>query len=347
MVKLGKKKVVEELSRKRSETDGRRRNGAAPGRDSEEKSVSEERPERGSNRDATSRASNSSSEAKKATKRKAKSTERYESIDSDDLPLNGSVASGPKKTRRSVKAKATPAKNGRRTVSRRRTAGNDAADDDQDSSDDEAGSPEDKQEEYEVEAIVGHKTMRGASYFLVRWKGYKKDFDTWELEDGLNCDDLIAQFRNKQPKADTVAKAKGRPKVVKKAENARRGRPSSGAGKKTATSADPEKEWVVERIVDYVEDDDGSNIYRIRWKGFGAKDDTWEPESNLFCGGLIEKFKRELITQRNVDTKELRESPKKTKRLVNECYPRTNLHNRIERSSKRSAAKNRVFYGEE
>ncbi|KAH8238163.1 hypothetical protein KR032_000527 [Drosophila birchii] len=334
MVKLGRKRaVVKELSPKKSESEGRRRNGAAPDRERsvEKNAVSEEQPERGSNGDATSRASNSSSDTKRATKRKAKSPDRTESIDSDDLPLNGNAA-GAKKSRKSGKTKAgrpAAAKNGKKAAAKRQAAGNDETDDDDDdqaNTNDKAGSPDD---EYEVEEIIGHKTLRGASYFLVRWKGYNKDSDTWELEDGLNCDDLIDQFRNK---------TKGR-----------RGRPSAASGnaKKTATPADPEKEWVVERIIDCVKDDDGTNIYRIRWKGFVAKDDTWEPESNLFCKGLIEKFKRELITQKNVDTKELRESPKKTKRLVNECYPRTNIHNRIERSSKRSAAKNRVFYGEE
>lgn len=48
-----------------------------------------------------------------------------------------------------------------------------------------------------VEAIVGHKSKRGASFFLVRWKGYGKDDDSWEPEAELNCDDLIAEYRKK------------------------------------------------------------------------------------------------------------------------------------------------------
>lgn len=116
-----------------------------------------------------------------------------------------------------------------------------------------------------------------------------------------------------------------------------------GRGKAVAKkdASDPDKEWAVERIIDYVDDDEQGRLYRIRWKGFGAKEDTWEPESNLSCEGLIEKFKKDQVTQTNVDAKQLRESPKKTKRLVNETIPRSNLHNRIERSSKRAAAKNR------
>jgi len=47
----------------------------------------------------------------------------------------------------------------------------------------------------QVEAIVGHKTKRGESFFLVRWKGYGKDADSWEPEADLNCDDLIAEYR--------------------------------------------------------------------------------------------------------------------------------------------------------
>jgi chromobox protein 5 len=35
---------------------------------------------------------------------------------------------------------------------------------------------------------------------------------------------------------------------------------------------------------------DGSREFLIHWKGFSHKDDTWEPEKNLNCPDLINKF---------------------------------------------------------
>ncbi|XP_016939243.2 uncharacterized protein [Drosophila suzukii] len=346
MVKPGKKKVVEELSRKKLES---RKNGTAPESDNEEKDIA------GSNGDTGSSVSHStaaSTSKKPPNKRKARpsTTVRSESEDSDDLPLNSNgnkvststssaAAGGPSapKKRNLGKPKANPApaaKNGKKP----------APEDLEDDADPVKSDAEPEAEvEYEVEAIVGQKTVKGATYFQVRWKGYTKAEDTWMLEADLSCDYLLDQFRAKQ---DAKPKPSKSPKAGKKAGAGGRGRPPGAAKKSTAGPSDPEKEWVVERIVDFVDNAEGG-LYRIRWKGFGAKDDTWEPESNLSCEGLIEKFKRDLVTQKNVETKELRESPKKTKRLVNEYYPRTNIHNRIERSSKRAAAKNRVFYGED
>lgn len=204
-----------------------------------------------------------------------------------------------------------------------------------------------------MEAIVGHKSKNGESFFLVRWKGYGKEDDSWEPEAELNCDDLIEEYRKKvkvmpgpcfmfmsltfRVHFQNSKKSAGAGKKSPAAAKGVRGRKASSK----TVSTDPDKEWAVERILDSVHDDEHGVLYRIRWKGFGAKEDTWEPESNLSCEGLIEKYKRRLNEERNVDAKQLRESPKKTKRLVNETIPRSNLHNRIERSSKRAAAKNR------
>lgn len=101
-----------------------------------------------------------------------------------------------------------------------------------------------------------------------------------------------------------------------------------------------EEEWEVDKIIDYAEEKKG-RVFRIRWKGFGPKHDTWEPEENLNCKDIIDKFMKRMKADENVSFKELREEPKKTKRLVNETAPRTNLHNPIGRKSKRGGNKQR------
>lgn len=45
--------------------------------------------------------------------------------------------------------------------------------------------------EYEVEAILNHREMR---QYLVRWKGYDSDGDTWENESNLNCRKKLKQY---------------------------------------------------------------------------------------------------------------------------------------------------------
>ena len=44
---------------------------------------------------------------------------------------------------------------------------------------------EDAEEEYEVEAVVGKRSVRGQSQYLVRWRGYGQFDDTWEPASNL------------------------------------------------------------------------------------------------------------------------------------------------------------------
>ena len=41
------------------------------------------------------------------------------------------------------------------------------------------------------------------------------------------------------------------------------------------------REYEIEKVLDAGVADDGSILFRIRWKGYGPRDDTWEPEENL------------------------------------------------------------------
>jgi len=54
--------------------------------------------------------------------------------------------------------------------------------------------------EYEVDKLLGKHlniTRQWAEY-LVKWKGWDDKFNSWELIDNLNCDQLIEAFENKQ-----------------------------------------------------------------------------------------------------------------------------------------------------
>ena len=51
-------------------------------------------------------------------------------------------------------------------------------------------------EEYEVEAILDSKMIRGKPHFLVKWKGYGDHDNTWQTEEDLrNSQDLLASFQ--------------------------------------------------------------------------------------------------------------------------------------------------------
>ena len=49
--------------------------------------------------------------------------------------------------------------------------------------------------EFKVEKILNKRTVRGKEKFLVRWKGYIVEKDTWENRENLeNAKELVEEF---------------------------------------------------------------------------------------------------------------------------------------------------------
>lgn len=60
----------------------------------------------------------------------------------------------------------------------------------------------------------------------------------------------------------------------------------------------------------------GGREFLIRWKGYGAAHDSWEPEDNVNSPDLIEKFLQKLGDVQGSTQKELRTAPKHTKHFT-------------------------------
>ena len=71
-----------------------------------------------------------------------------------------------------------------------------------DSSDSEPG-----QDVYEVEAILQRRKLGRSVEYLVAWKGYPADVNSWEPASGLTgARDAIVKFNSSQSKSHTIAK---------------------------------------------------------------------------------------------------------------------------------------------
>ncbi|XP_064604960.1 histone-lysine N-methyltransferase SUV39H2-like [Liolophura sinensis] len=53
----------------------------------------------------------------------------------------------------------------------------------------------DENEDYEVEQIVDHCCEDGKDYYLIKWKGWSRAYNSWEPNDNLNCEGLLDEFQ--------------------------------------------------------------------------------------------------------------------------------------------------------
>lgn len=49
-------------------------------------------------------------------------------------------------------------------------------------------------EEFEVEKLLNHRGSKGKREFLVRWKGFNSEEDSWQKEQNLSCPKILKQY---------------------------------------------------------------------------------------------------------------------------------------------------------
>ncbi|XP_072947714.1 uncharacterized protein [Epargyreus clarus] len=179
------------------------------------------------------------------------------------------------------------------------------------------------EEEYEVEKVIDSKKIKGKLHYLIRWKGYSADSDTWEPENTLSCPDLINKFNDSQKENSKGKGSNSTPKQNKRKSTTKsRGRPKKARNIHEDEDEDEEEnddenaEYEVDRILEVHHKKNGEREFYIHWKGWSNKYDSWEPESNLNCPELIKRFMNKVTVARSTESRNLRVAPETTNRFT-------------------------------
>merc|ERR1712083_813577 len=151
---------------------------------------------------------------------------------------------------------------------------------------------EEEEEEYSVEKVVDKRVGRnGKVEYLLKWKGYGGEDNTWEPRENLDCEDLIEAFEKKR---------KEKSDKKKEAEKRKSGATSSDASSKKK-KGDEEKPRGFDRSLDPeriigATDSSGELMFLIKWKGSDEADLVPAREANVKCPQTVIKFYEERLT---------------------------------------------------
>lgn len=157
-------------------------------------------------------------------------------------------------------------------------------------SDDENSVGAEEEEEYQVEKVVDKRTTKaGKVEYLLKWKGYGDEDNTWEPKENLDCGDLIEQFE-----------AKRRKKKEERAGDKRKSISGSapGSAKKKSDDDRPrgfDRKLDPERIIGAT-DSSGELMFLIKWRGSDEADLVPAKEANHKCPQTVIKFYEERLT---------------------------------------------------
>merc|ERR1712178_508202 len=147
-----------------------------------------------------------------------------------------------------------------------------------------------EEEEYTVEKVVDKRVGRnGKTEYLLKWKGYGDEDNTWEPKENLDCEDLIDEFERKRAAKGKKDAGDKRKSTAGSSDSAKKKKDDGDKPKGFGRGLDPE------RIIGAT-DSSGELMFLIKWKGSDEADLVPARQANVKCPQTVIKFYEERLT---------------------------------------------------
>ncbi|KAI2583746.1 CBX1 isoform 3, partial [Pan troglodytes] len=153
---------------------------------------------------------------------------------------------------------------------------------------------EEEEEEYVVEKVLDRRVVKGKVEYLLKWKGFSDEDNTWEPEENLDCPDLIAEFLQSQKTAHETDKSEGGKRKAD-SDSEDKGEESKPKKKKEEVRIESEKPrgfargLEPERIIGAT-DSSGELMFLMKWKNSDEADLVPAKEANVKCPQVVISF---------------------------------------------------------
>lgn len=150
-----------------------------------------------------------------------------------------------------------------------------------------------EEEEYVVEKVLDRRVVKGQVEFLLKWKGFSEEHNTWEPDRNLDCPELISEFMKKykkgkesepKPKTETTKRKAGSDDI-----RAKKRRESNDIARGFERGLEPEK-------IIGATDSCGELMFLMKWKDSDEADLVLAKEANVKCPQIVIAFYEERLT---------------------------------------------------